>query len=118
MKPINVDFFVGKFLRDYGLKNSDLYPLKLAEFDGNILKLETYEELGGELVINLSDSFFEEKLKIKVKNAKGEASSGGSKLINNEYVDISAGGPTPSVVVISVPLNGRFEMSGFSIVPR
>ena len=118
MKPIHVDFVAGKSLSDYGLENSDFFKLKRAEFDGNILKLEAHEEVGGELVINISDSFFEEKLKIKVKNANGEAFSDGSKLKNNEYVDTSAMGPTPSAVIISVPLKGRFEMSGFSIIPR
>ncbi|CAK8738098.1 hypothetical protein SODG_001793 [Sodalis praecaptivus] len=118
MKPIHVDFVAGKSLSDYGLENSDVFKLKRAEFDGNILKLEAYEEIGGELVINLSDSFLEEKLKIKVKNAKGEAFSHGSKLKNNEFVDTEAMGPTPSGVIISVPLKGSFEMSGFSIIPR
>lgn len=118
MKPINVDFVAGKPLSDYGLENSDLYRLKRAEFEGNVLKLEADENIGGELIINLSDSFFDEELKIKVKNTKGDAFSGASKLINNEYVDTSAVGPAPSAVVISVPLNGRFEMSGFSIIPR
>lgn len=115
MKPINVDFVAGKSLSDYGLENSDL---KRAEFEGNVLKLEANEKIGGELIISLSDSFFDEELKIKVKNAKGDAFSGPSKLINNEYVDTKAVRPAPSAVVILLEPKELFEMSGFSIIPR
>lgn len=112
--PTDYDFSAGKTLSDYGLEASDSFPFETVAFDGNVLRLVASEFAGGELIINTDAGANGVGLKLKVKNATGNAISGGNFLISNEYVKTTTVGT--GAVIIFVNAGDTFEFTGYSLI--
>lgn len=112
--PVDYDFAPGKNLSDYGLEASTAFPFASAGFDGNVLRLVASDVAGGELIIHTDAGTLGTGLKLKVKNAKGNATTGGNALISNEYVDTTTVGN--GAVIIFVRYGETFEFTGYSLI--
>lgn len=114
--PVDYDFASGKTLSDYGLEASTQFPFASVGFDGNVLRLVASDVAGGELIIHTDAGTQGTGLKLKVKNAKGNATTGGNAntLISNEYVDTTTVGN--GAVIISVRYSQTFEFTGYSLI--
>lgn len=112
--PVDYDFASGKTLSDYGLEASTEFPFEYAGFDGNVLRLVASDMTGGELIIHTDAGTHGTGLKLKVKNAKGNAITGGNTLISNEYVDTTTVGS--GAIIIFVRYGETFEFTGYSLI--
>lgn len=112
--PVDYDFAPGKTLSDYGLEASTAFPFESVGFDGNVLRLVASDVAGGELIIHTDVGTNGVGLKLKVKNAKGNAITGGNALISNEYVDTTTVGN--GAVIIFVRYGETFEFTGYSLI--
>lgn len=112
--PVDYDFASGKTLSDYGLEESTQLPFEYAGFDGNVLRLVASDAVGGELIIHTDVGTIDVGLKLKVKNAKGDAITGENVLISNEYVDTTTAGN--GAVIIFVRHGEAFEFTGYSLI--
>ncbi|OAD98000.1 hypothetical protein [Pantoea sp. OXWO6B1] len=76
--PVDYDFVSGKTLSDYGIEvNNEEFSFKsVSFFHGNVLRLvATYERLG-EIIFHPDAGTDGVGVKLKVKNAKGNAFDG------------------------------------------
>ncbi|XGI79109.1 hypothetical protein ACED16_18970 [Enterobacter hormaechei] len=114
--PVDYDFAPGKNLSDYSLEASTAFPFASAGFDGSVLRLVVSDVAGGELIIHTDAGTPGTGLKLKVKNARGNATTGwnANTLISNEYVDTTTVGN--GAVIISVRYGETFEFTGYSLV--
>lgn len=80
---------------------STAFPFESVGFDGNELRLIAIDVAGGELIIHTDAGTPGTGLKLKVKNARGNATTGwnANTLISNEYVDVTTVGK--GAVIIS-----------------
>ncbi|WP_183135679.1 hypothetical protein, partial [Pseudomonas savastanoi] len=114
--PVDYDFASGKSLSDYALEASTAFPFASAGFDGNVLRLVASDVAGGELIIHTDAGTQGIGLRLKVKNARGNATTGGdaNALISNEYVDTTTVGN--GALIISVRYGETFEFTGYSLI--
>jgi len=110
--PVDYDFSEGKSLSYYGLEETDL-TFKAIHFDGHVLRLVTSDDISAELRIKTDAGSDGIRLKLKVKNAKGNASSHGNNLMSDSYVKTST--MTHGDVIISVNHGETFEFTGYSL---
>ncbi|MBT0723455.1 hypothetical protein HH682_03150 [Rosenbergiella sp. S61] len=111
---VDYDFASSKTLSDYGIEASKEFPFKSVGFDGNVLRLVASDVVGGELIIHTDVGTQGNGLKLKVKNAKGNATTGGNALISNEYVDTTTVGNGD--VIIFVRYGETFDFTGYSLI--
>lgn len=116
--PVDYDFSAGGSLRDYGLELSKEVPFETVKFDGNKLRLVASEFSSGELIINTDAGVNGVGLKLKVKNLKGNATTGtkSTSLVNNEYVKTDT--VSSGVVIITVNYGETFEFTGYSLIAQ
>jgi len=114
--PVDYDFAPGKTLSDYGLEASTEFPFESVSFDGGVLRLVASDVALGELIIHTDVGTNGVGLKLKVKNAKGNATTGwnANALISNDYVDTTTVGN--GAVIISVGYGETFEFTGYSLI--
>jgi hypothetical protein len=112
--PVDYDFASGKTLSDYGLEASTAFPFASVGFDGNVLRLVTSDVAGAELIVHTDVGANGVGLKLKVKNAKGNAITRGNALISNKYVDTTTVGN--GAVIIFVTYGETFEFTGYSLI--
>ncbi len=115
LTPSDYNFSANKSLSDYHLEASTEYPFKSASFDGNVLKLVAFVSSGGELLIKTDAKGDDVGFQLKVKNAKGNASSHGKDLTSNSYVKTST--VANGIVTIFVNHGETFEFTGYNLIP-
>ena len=112
-ETVHYDFSAGKQLRDYSLEESQSFPFKSINFEGNVLKLVASNIQDGELVIKTQAKVAGISFLLNVKNIKGDASGSGTPLINNSAIKVST--VAQGGVIISVKHGEFFEFTGYEL---